>query len=139
MKKTFLFAGLIMISLSLNSQQTSWKIKINGKTLLTASIESPETNTRKVKQAEWKKNGSLEIQYTEEEPGVWWRSFLFYDTEDNELMRTDSSDKIKVQLSKLRNLFKGKKEIIIYTTVAPRDPNLAVRIRRVHLCTLKLP
>jgi hypothetical protein len=120
-------------------QSGSWKIKINGKTVLSAATEDETANTRKIKPGEWKKSGNLEIIFTESEPDMWYRSFLFYDKEDNEVLRKDSSSKTKVSLAELRRYFKGKKEIVIYTTIAPQDPNLAIRIRRVHLCTLKLP
>jgi len=79
----------------------------------------------------------LEISFTEDEPDTWWRSFHFNDEQDNELIRKDSVTYFKIPAKELQRIFTGKKEIRIYTTIAPRDPNLAVRIRRVHLCTLR--
>lgn len=121
------------------AQTGSWKIKLNNKTVLTTSQESEITNTKKIKAAEWKKPGNLEILFTESEKDTWIRSFLFYDGNDNEILRKDSTDHTKIPLKELKRLFADKKEIIIYTTIAPADPRIAIRMRRVHLCTLKLP
>lgn len=139
MKIILIALTCLLTGIQVIGQTGSWKIKMNGKILLSAASEDETANTRKVKSADWKKSGNLEIIFTESEPDMWYRSFLFYDKEDNELLRKDSSSKIKVSLADLRRYFKGKKEILIYTTMAPRDPTIAIRMRRVHLCTLKLP
>jgi len=67
------------------------------------------------------------------------RSFLLVDESDNEILRADSTLHARISLAELRRLFAGKKQLVIYTTISPLDPNLAIRIRRVHLCTLQLP
>ena len=139
MKKILLFVILSLSAFTLMAQQDSWKIKINTKTLLNTAKEDMETNRKTVKSSDWKKNGNLEILFTESEKNTWIRSFLFYDKDDNEILRKDSITHAKISLKELRKLFAGKKEIHIYTTKAPVDPNLAIRMRRVHLCTLRLP
>jgi len=121
------------------AQTGSWKIKLNNTLLLSTTHEDEKLNSKKIKLADWKKTGTLEVSFKESEPDFWWRSFLFYDEQDNELYRKDSTTLYKMPLATLRKIFHGKKEIRIYTTVAPKDPNFAVRIRRVHLCTLRLP
>lgn len=126
--------------MSLQAQRKdSWKIKLNNKLLLATSKEDEKVNSKKVTSAEWKKNGNLEISFKESTPDVWRRSFLLYDEQDNQLLTKDSVTFSKTPLAILRKLFAGKKEIRIYTIVSPLDPNIAVRLRRVHLCTLQLP
>lgn len=139
MKKAIILVTLLLClaTVQVQAQSGSWKIKLNGKTLLSTSKEDEKINCKKVKAAQWSKNGYLEINFTEDDPDTWWRSFLFYDEQDNELLRKDSTTSYKILAKELFKLFSGKKEIRIYTTIAPRDPNLAIRMRRVHLCTLR--
>ncbi len=127
-----------MAAVTIHAQTGSWKIKLNNKLILAAANEDEIKNIKKISATEWKKKGNLEINFTETDPDTWYRAFRFCDEADNELLVTDSSSTVKIPVSKLRALFKGKKKIVIYTTISPRDPNLAVRIRRVHLCTLRL-
>lgn len=138
MKKVIVLASLLFCLTAIEAQSGSWNIKLNGKLLLSTSKEDEKINCKKVKAAQWSKNGYLEINFIEDEPDTWWRSFLFYDEQDNELLRKDSTTSYKILAKELFKLFSGKKEIRIYTTIAPRDPNLAIRMRRVHLCTLRL-
>jgi len=139
MKIAILFIFLIIAGMSVNSQN-SWKVRLNNKTLLSAKEESETANLKKITAAEWKKNGNLELTYTEKaEPGMWKRSFLFYDEKDNQLLSKENTMHAKIPVSTLRKLFSGKKELRIYTIVAPVNPSMAVRVRRVHLCTLQLP
>ncbi len=132
-----LFAAFFAVIIS-QAQTNTWKIILHKKTFLFASTENVEKNTRKLKMSDWKKSGSLEIEYTDSDSTTWYRSFIFTDKNDNELFRTDSSFTAKIPLTQLRQLYRGKKEIVILTAVTPRDPNLAVRVRRVHLCTLQI-
>ncbi|OSZ81520.1 hypothetical protein CAP36_09890 [Chitinophagaceae bacterium IBVUCB2] len=138
MKKLFLLLTLILTTLITDAQKNSWNIKLNNKIVLSTTKEDEEKNIVKIKTQEGKKEGYLEIKFTEAEPDTWWRSFLFYDEDDNEVLRKDSVTSYKIKLGLLRKSFSGKKLIRIYTTISPKDPNLAVRIRRVHLCTLRL-
>ena len=122
-----------------SQEESSWKVKLNGKTLLSTSTEDEKINSKKITISEWKKNGSLEISYTDVDPSFWIRSFLFVDENDQQLFTADSTTKVKITLAKLRKIFAGKKKIVIYIVGRPTNPDIAVRIRRVHLCTLKLP
>ena len=117
----------------------SWKIKLNNKLLVAANKEDEKANTKKISSAELKKNGYLEISFKEAEPHTWRRSFLFFDKDDNQLLAIDSVTYTKMHIAALSKLFAPQKDIIIYTSVSPLDPNIAVRLRRVHLCTLRLP
>ena len=142
MKRSIFILSLLIASLFGIAQPQdipdSWRVKLNKKLLLATNHEDEKTNVRKVKATEWKKNGWLEITYKESDPGFWKRFFLFNDEDDNQALRVDSVTYSKISIASLRKLFAGKKEIRIYTFVAPLDPNTAVRIRRIHLCTLRL-
>ena len=119
--------------------QDSWTVKLNNKLLLTATKEDTLANTKKVSQLEWRKSGYLEVIYKEAEPGPWMRSFLFYDENDNQLLNKDSVTYTKIANATLRKLFAGKKKMVIYVVIAPKNPMIMIRIRRMHLCTLLLP
>jgi hypothetical protein len=139
MKKILLIAGLICSGIMADAQSGTWKIKLNNKTILSTATEDEKANCKKIKLSEWNRPGKLDISFKENEPNIWIRSFLFYDKEDNELLRKDSTYRVLITFSELKKIFKDKKEIIIYTVIAPKDPRMAIRVRRVHLCTLKLP
>ncbi len=140
MKKGLLLLVSVCSIFTAMAQSGTWKVKINTKTIVSAVAEDTEKNKKIVKLSEWKKSGNLEIIYTETDKDIWfYRHIYFFDKDDNEIFRKDSTNNVKISLKQLRKLFAGKKEINIYTTISPKDPNLAIRIRRVHLCTLKLP
>lgn len=139
MKRFLCILTLLLATYLLPAQTGSWKIKLNGKTLLSTSTEDATANKKKLKASDWNKSGRLEVLFTENEKDTWIRSFLFYDKDDNEIVRRDSAVHAKISIKELKKLFAGKKEIIIYTTIAPVNPNIAIRMRRVHLCTLQLP
>lgn len=103
--------------------------------------ENKDNNTQKVKLAELKNNCFLEVAYKENPAKKdWKRSFLFFDENDNELLRKHSTTSTKISGTELKKLFAGKKKIVIYTVSLPTNPDLAarIRVRRVHLCTLEL-
>ena len=139
MKKIIVFTCLFFTGLFVRAQAGSWVIKLNNKTILSTRLEDAQKNSRKIKASDWKKSGKLEILFKEDEKNMWIRSFILVDEGDNEILRKDSTVHVGIALHELRKLCSGKKQLIIYTTIAPLDPNLAIRIRRVHLCTLQLP
>jgi hypothetical protein len=143
MKSFVTIFGLVITTLFANAQlvppqRESWKISLNKITVLTSSESNELLNTKKIKPADWNKNGYLEINYKEADTGFWRRSFQFDDEAGNQLFSKDSTTNAKIPLSQLRKLFAGKKEVKIYTVVSPLNPNIAIRMQRVHLCTLKL-
>jgi hypothetical protein len=140
MKNFLLFTISLLSILTAMAQTGTWKVKMNTKTILSASNEDEVKNKKTIKLTEWKKSGNLEVVFTELEKDIWfYRHILLFDNEDNPLFQKDSTNVVKIPLKTLRKLAAGKKEIHIYTTISPKDPNLAIRIRRVHLCTLRLP
>ena len=139
MKKIILLTSLLFTTLFLSAQKGSWIIKLNNKIILSTRQEDVVKNVKKIKAADWKKSGKLEIIFTEDENDTWMRSFQFVDEQDNDIHRKDSTLHATISLVVLRRLFAGKKQLKIYTTISPLDPGIAIRIRRVHLCTLQLP
>ena len=142
MKKIILLIAFVLPVLCVVAQN-SWKVKLNNK-ILVATNETDNTKyDKKVSRTEWKKNGSLEVSYKQdEEPQDGWvRTFYLIDEMGNTVIQKDNVNSIKISLKQLRKSFAGKKKIEIYTMVRPTDPEVAmrVRIRRVLLCTLELP
>ena len=139
MKLIIVLAAIFISTTYSNAQMGSWTIKLNSKKVISTAKEDEKANCKKLKTSDWNKNGNLEIIFTEDEPDTWIRTFLFYDEGDNELKKIDSTTHAVISIEELSNLFQGKKKLIIYTVIAPIDPSIAIRIRRVHLCTLLLP
>ena len=138
--KTILLIAILFLNQTIIHPQDSWNIRWNKKPILSANKEDEIANTRKIKFSDWKKNGSLEIIYKEAAPDtILWHSFLLFDEEDHQLLSREKTLSAKISLSLLRKLFTGKKQIKIYTIVSPRNPKFAVKMRRIHLCTLQLP
>lgn len=144
MKNFVLIIILLLITklsdaqISATQKKDNWKISLNKKTVLIGSESNEVLNTKKINRTDWNKNGYLEINYIEADAGFWRRSFQFDDETGNQLYSKDSTTKVKIPLRDLRKIYAGKKEIKIYTVASPLDPNIAVRMQRVHLCTLKL-
>ena len=139
MKKILVLTSLLLLTVVVQAQKGSWTIRVNNKTILYTRQEDPVKNVKKIKAADWKKSGKLEILFAEDEKNTWMRSFQLVDELDNDILRKDSTTHPSISLVELRKLFAGKKQVRIYTTISPLDPNIAIRIRRVHLCTLQLP
>lgn len=138
MKKIILLTGLIFSMLFAVAQSGSWVIKMNGRTILSTRQEDAIKNIKRVSRTDWKKSGNLEILFAEDEKNTWMRYFHLVDEMDNELLKKDSTTHAKIALAELQKAFAGKKQVKIYTTISPLDPNIAIRMRRVHLCTLQL-
>ena len=143
MKKIVLLINMLLVGTVLLAQTDSWKITWKKKTILQASKEDENANTKKINKIDLDKAYSLEITYKEADPKKiksLTRSFLFFGETDNELFRKDSTRSMKLSATELKKLFGDKKKIKVYTIAIPSDPNMAarVRVRRVHLCTLEL-
>ena len=125
---TFLAAG-----------QDSWKISLNKITVLVSSESNELLNIKKIKSADWKKNGYLEISYKETTRSNWLHSILFTDDLGNQLLVKDSTTAVKIPIAVLRKLFAGKKQLKIYMVINPPNPMMGAPSRMLHLGTLRLP
>lgn len=137
--RTVLLVITCCVASLLRAQTGQWTIRLHNKVLLSTRLEDPVKNRVSLASKEWNKDGSFEIVFREDNKNEWYRSFLFYSETDEEILRKDSSSRIQISVAELRKTVAGHKKVIIYTTITPRDPSLAIRIRRVHLCTLQLP
>jgi len=143
MKILFLIASLLGF-FQVNAQTpkgNTWTIEHNKTILLKASGESEAKNILAINETDLKQEGQVCIDYTEQKPlKDWKRTFAVFDEKDNDLM-TYSGGSFKIGNAKLRSLLgQGIKTIKIYTWALPTDPELAsrIRIKRMHLCTIKL-
>ena len=140
MKRIALILTLIVCGLA-GYSQASWKIKLHGKVLLGASVENEINNIKKVKISNLDKTGTLDILIKEGKSMEGWkRSLLFFDENDNELLRIDSTTgTTRLKNTQIKKKINNSKKLKIYTVALPTDPNkaAAIRVRRVHLCTLE--
>lgn len=130
---------LSFVSLTVFAQD-SWKLCLNGKTLLNTSSENEEKNVVKLSSSDVQKGRKFMLTYTEADPKKGWeRTIAVYDEKDRELKK-QSGKKFSLRSSELKKLFQQSTVLKIYTISLPKDPELKarVRVRRVHLCTLIL-
>ena len=143
MKILFLIASLLGFFHieAQTSKGNTWTVEHNKTVRLKAAGENEAKNTFTIRAADLKTEGQLYIDYTEAKPlKDWKRTFAVFDEKDNDLMSYSGSS-FKISNGKLRSLMSdGITTIKIFTWALPTDPDLAsrIRIRRVHLCTIKL-
>lgn len=136
-----LFALLFSLGLSFfASAQDSWTVVHNGKEKLSTGVERPDGNVVTLNRADLSKTGTFLVKYTEKQPQTGWkRSISMVDKGENEL-HTHTGNLFTISNANLKALFNKVTTIYVYTWALPTDPELAarIRIRRVHLCTIKL-
>lgn len=137
--KKFVFLLCMLLSLAVANGQGKWKVVLNKKLLLTASLSNDSANTKMIRSTDWKSAGYLEVSYVEAEPSGWRHAIHFADERGNDVLVKDSSKTAKIQLASLRKLFAGKKTVKIYMTIAPSNPMIMAPARMVTLAILKLP
>jgi hypothetical protein len=139
MKKIFLILSALTIGLATYSQDT-WRLTLNGKTVLTATEESEEKNKLSIKKADLSKKKDFYLSYSEKnKDDKWEREIMVVGDNDHELLR-QSTSKLKISNAKLLSLFKKSNTLKFYTISLPKDPvkRAAIRVRRAHLCTLTM-
>lgn len=136
-----LFALLLTLSLSLAAgAQDSWKVVHNGRQKLKTSVEKADGNVVYLSRADLQKTGNLSIIYSDaEKQAGWTRTITMVDKGENEL-HTHTGNLFTISNVNLAKLFNKVNTIYVYTWALPDDPELAarIRIRRVHLSTIKL-
>ncbi len=138
--KTFYLFALALFFNAVAGAQSTWKICLDSKVLLSTSVENDEKNVVKIKTAILKKHKSFIVRYKQaEETKDWERTITVYDTEDA-VLKSLKGSQFKISVAALQLLFKKSKTLEVYTWALPKDPKLAanVRVRRVHLVTLVL-
>ena len=136
-----IFTLLLSLTLGFSAlAQDNWKVALNGKELLSTAEEKPEGNIVTLSKADLAKTANFLVKFTEKEPQTGWkRSIVLVDKGENEVQAetgrilTVSSKTLLTHLLRAGTLY-------IYTWALPTDPELAarIRVRRVHLCTIKL-
>jgi hypothetical protein len=132
----FLLAAFFMHTAVLG--QAAWKVTLNDKTVLNASAEDEAKNIVYIKTADLKKKKDLILSYKEKKNKAGWeRAITVYDENDREL-KQQKGTKFTLSPAELRSFFRQSGKLRIYTRALPTDPKLkaAIRVRRVHLCTL---
>jgi hypothetical protein len=136
-----LFTLLVALSLSLaSSAQDSWKVVHNGKQKLKTSVEKADGNVVYLNRADLQKNGNLSIIFSDGDKQTGWtRTITMVDKGEAEL-HTHTGNLFTISNANLKKLFSKVATIYVYTWALPDDPELAarIRIRRVHLSTIKL-
>jgi hypothetical protein len=146
MKKSvtkFLLLTLIgLMALTSNAQNSNnCTISHNNKKILTVTKEDAVKNKIVIKTTDLKKTGSLVLSFpvTKTYP-EWKRNILIYDTADNMLLTKEDVTGLTLTNKELSILLAGKKQFSIFTTSIPTDPKkaAAIRVRRVHVCTVEI-
>ena len=139
MKKISLLALGLVTALATFAQD-NWKVSLNGKNVLIATEESEEKNKLTIKKADLVKKKDFFLTYTEKPKQVEWeREIMIVGDNDHELWR-QTTTKLKITNASLLSYFKKSNTLKIYSVSLPKDPakKAAIRVRRVHLCTLTL-
>jgi hypothetical protein len=139
-----LFFSLFSFSLLpvFSQDSAEWAILLNKKKIFSAKEENDQKNIISVKLSDLKpgKNFTLfYLQVNTANKNQWIRTIGVYTTEDNELIRKNTSS-ITLPYKQIKKMLLENKTIRIYTWSLPKDPKEAarVRVRRVHLCTIVL-
>ena len=130
---------LLSLTTALSYAQDSFQVVLHKKIVVSATEFSPEKNSKLIKSTDWKKNGFLEVAYKVATPSPRWSYQLqFADEKGNTLLKKDSLA-AKVSTQSLRQLFAGKKQIIISIMIGPSDPMMMAPAKIKQLAILKLP
>lgn len=128
---------LSLATLSLPAQDI-WNVRFRGRTRMIARTEDTARNFVEIRKGELSKS-TLEVIYKQVTPTAGFsRSIMLYTATDSLLWQKDATA-IKLTEGDLRKWMKKQPVIYIYTVSIPADPKMkeAVRVRRVHLCTIR--
>lgn len=133
--KTFLLLAATVFGLTAAAQTNEhWTVQLNSKVLLTAKTEDTTANTVTLKDL---KKGSLIVTYVPGRvEGERKRRLMIYDEADRELYSKETFNLV-VPVSSLKKWKLSSPVLKIYTIPVLGEAGAAVRLRRVHLCTLK--
>ena len=117
--------------------QNHWKVVVNDRTVLSTASEEEVKNVVVITAAELRKRNDLTIVYNERRKAGRERFMALYDDKDSVVMQ-QKGGLFKLSNAALASLFKQSKKLKLYTWALPTDPKrkAAIRVRRVHLCTL---
>ena len=112
--------------------QTKWTVQSGKNVLLKTAKEDTIANVITIKRS---KISSLVISYAEPKRKDWSRYIMVYDRADNELISKETYN-LNLSASVLKNWAQKNKQVKIYTIPRNLNPAIAIKVRRVHLCTI---
>ena len=139
--KRISFILLLIIASTFGRAQDTYKIYHNNKIVLSSNTNDTASHVILIKKADLQKIGYLNLVYKEISPSKGWkRSISFADSVFNPVKKKDRTFSVVFSNINLKKLFNRFGKIAVFTWSLPLDPRLAaaIRIRRVHLCTLQL-
>ena len=131
-----LFCSLILSSVLL--AQGSWKVRFGGRAVVLTSTQDYTKKDVSTRTSDLKNKQARPVTSREaEKQNGWERTMTAYGSRDAELKK-QKGNQFQLTGTALQSLFKKSDTLKVYTMALPTDPKLkaAVRIRRVHLCTL---
>jgi len=137
----------MLLSLSIvagfSQSAPAWTIRYGSKLLLKVTDENPAKNTVQLNSRDLQKSKKLSISCSEKGSdrrlGKMIRTIGIYTDDDQELMRKESGT-ISIAGKEFEKMLTTYKSINIFTWLLPADPEQAarVRVRRAHVCTIKI-
>lgn len=117
--------------------QPRWEVCLNQKTLLKTGEENEQKNVIHLPASDLQKKNQFLVQYLEATGSDWERTIMLFDENDHELTRQKGTC-FALSGAALLSFFRQTRTLKIYTWALPLDPKrkAAIRVRRVHLCTL---
>jgi len=112
--------------------QNTWIVQSGKNILLKAAEEDTTANVIAIKRS---KITSLVVSYAEPRRKDWSRYIMVYDRADNELISKETYN-LSLSASVLKNWAKKNSQVKIYTIPRNLNPAIAIKVRRVHLCTI---
>lgn len=137
--KTILFSALMFFGLQ-SASQDRWTVQLNDLQLLSVNTEDTAANVVRPKKL---KKGSLIVTYVPDvrslklrtAEGERKRRLMVYDAGDNELYSKEAHS-ITIPVATLKKWRLTTPRVKIYTIPVLGEEGAAVRLRRIHLCTV---
>ena len=134
MKQLFALMATLLLTFAAMAQDR-WTVQLNSKTLLMATEED---TTKNVVKADDLKKGSLIVTYVPSKAdNERKRRIMIYDMNDQELYSKEAHS-ITVPVSNIKKWRLTSPQIKVYTIPVLGEEGANVRLRRVHLATIKL-
>ena len=127
----FLFLCAAFFSNTVVAQNT-WTVQSGKYIFLKTAKEDTIANVVTIKRS---KITSLVVKYNEPKRKDWSRYITVYDRRDNELLRKETYH-LNLSSPVLKSWAKSNKQVKIYTIPRNLNPAIAIKVRRVHLCTI---
>jgi hypothetical protein len=140
MKPVLLLFAFVASTFHANAQDDNWTVSHNKKTQLKVVSENKAKNIVNLKAAAITKTGSLVISF-HHTPAESIRAIKIFDGADQqEIFNLNDRAQLTLTNAELKKLFGEAKQVHVYTLLTPRDPAkaAAVRLRRMHVCTINL-